>query len=190
MFAMRLVLLCIVGTTSIIHAGEQRKFCTYYPSVHEKNNKGDIIRSSNICWFSDVYAYKLSITPVICPPREEWYKAEELDKIDRAIFPDMDIPYTYDAIMGVPDLNRYVLNDDFNPVWQHAEFSLYQVKEEVMKEVEDQKLRTKTLQRIEKYMQILKTVITYDHPCVGRIVPERAIRIAMQWKFIELKNYY
>jgi hypothetical protein len=174
-----------VGSTSYAADSTQRKlFCTFHSEECEAEKIAKPGMKS-VCWFHKDHAKDMQITPVRYPDSATWHDTsnEHSDKIsaDGYIAELKKIPYCYEEIKKQPNLNAYVLKCEYEPLRDAA--LVYLGKKEIefaggYLDLEENPV----LKRIQYYVSVLKTSITYKHKCcIGLIVPKRAVMVALQW---------
>lgn len=161
-------------SVSFIDCGDPSLYCAQERTTFCQSN--DI--SPCYCWFSKENEKKIKIAHIQVPEKNTW--PQEIDSIDCVIFNCYELPYTYASIKKTPDINVYVLKAEYALSCLDTKAWLTGRKQKIQERTQHDQLlhhenSKKVIARITEYLAILNIETSYDHKCVGLIVPKRAL---------------
>ena len=127
-----------------------------------------------------------------CPPQDQWPIRENLDVIDKLIFPERAFPYRHIEIMMKPETMAYVFPLEYKPLREKA-ITRFEERKAALQDEKNKVLRmtgnskepavklTGAIKRIDDYIKLLKTMQEYVHVKDAIHVPARAVLCALQW---------
>jgi hypothetical protein len=183
--------LSVLSTFSIFYAAEEKKgvrrlFCTFHSAERveaekeaKEAGKKDLKPSGmkSICLFHKDHEKDTPIKAIRYPDLTAWHDTSDDVGFDAYIAGFRKIPYLYEQIKKQPNLNANVLKYEYEPPRDDALIYLGEQEKKLSDRSEDEPIR----RRIQEYVTILKESTVYKHECVGLIVSERAVMVALQW---------
>jgi hypothetical protein len=145
------------------------------------------------CVFNKEYNGSRKIIKINPPKKELWVAAAQLDGIDKTIFGQISLPYTYKKIINASQKQRfYVKSATYQKLIVIAQEQLHNKKQAIEAEYENIKKSpdfdgmknmrlSAAIDRLEEYEKILKKNDRFEHLCPGIILTTQTKRCIALW---------